>query len=105
MSLNGKVDIIIDAIKNLVEYYTLFSTMLDAKKKTDLKVFEKMEEFFGSLKESMLKIDLSQQYSISHESISNMIFSLEMNLKEKLAPLLKLVHLMPTDALFVKQVM
>lgn len=65
LSLHSKLDIIIDAIKKLMEYYTSFSTKLDAKTETYLKVFAKMEDFLGSLKESMSKIDISHSSSIS----------------------------------------
>ncbi|CAI9266319.1 unnamed protein product [Lactuca saligna] len=68
-SLHGKVDIIVDAIKKLVEYYTFFSTKLDAMTETYSKLFAKMEEFLESLKESMSKINLSHSSSISQESM------------------------------------
>lgn len=48
-----------------MEYSTSFSTKLDVKIETDSKVFAKMEEFLGSLKESTSKIDLSYSSSVS----------------------------------------
>ncbi|CAI9277628.1 unnamed protein product [Lactuca saligna] len=59
--LHDKVDAIADAITKLVEYNTSFSINFDAKSDKDSKVFEKLDEFLGSLKESMSKVDLSQQ--------------------------------------------
>ncbi|CAI9267456.1 unnamed protein product [Lactuca saligna] len=58
--LHGMDDVNVDAIKKLVEYKNLYSTKLDAKSEQDSKVFEKLEEFLGSLKESRSKVGLSQ---------------------------------------------
>ena len=58
-------------------------------------MFYKLEEFQGSLKESLSKLDLSQQSTVSQDSISKMNDSLESNLKVELGPLLQLVNLMP----------
>lgn len=101
---HGKVDVIVDAIIKLVEYNILFSTKLEAKTDTYSKVFEKLLEFLGSLKEYLSKLELSQQSDVYHESISKMISSLETNLKTELAPLLKLVLLMPMNVPHVKKV-
>ncbi|CAH1434127.1 unnamed protein product [Lactuca virosa] len=87
-----------------VEYNTTFSTNLDVKNGSDSKVFSKLDELWGSLKESKSKVDLSQQSTFSIESILTIISSLEANLKAKLAPLLKFVHVMPTNAPPVKPV-
>lgn len=67
-------------------------------------MFDKLEDFLGSLKESLSKLDLSTQTVVSPDSISKMISSLESNLKAELAPLLKLVTLMPRISPSVKQV-
>ncbi|CAI9288188.1 unnamed protein product [Lactuca saligna] len=64
---------------------------------------KKLEELVGSLKESLSKLDLSQQSVVSQDSISNMISSIESNLKDELSPLLKLVMLMPTSTQPVNQ--
>lgn len=88
MSLHSKVDVLADAIKKIVEYNTLFSTKLEAKTKLDSTVFDKLEEFLGCRKESLSKLDLTQQST----------FSLV------LGPLLKLVNMIPTDAPPIKQV-
>ncbi|CAI9282985.1 unnamed protein product [Lactuca saligna] len=63
--LHGKVDVIADSITKLVEYHTSFSTKFDAKLDQDSKVFRKLEEFLGSLKESMSKINLSKKSFVS----------------------------------------
>lgn len=103
-NLHSKMDVIVDAIKKLVEYNSLFSTTLEAKTTSDQKVFYKLEEFQGSLKESLSKLDLSQQSTVSQDSISKMNDSLESNLKVELGPLLQLVNLMPINVPPVKQV-
>ncbi|CAH1447373.1 unnamed protein product [Lactuca virosa] len=64
-TLHGKVDVISDVVAKLVEYNTSYSTKLDAKTEQDSKVFENMEEFMSSLKESLSKLHLSQQYYVS----------------------------------------
>lgn len=69
-NLHGKVDVIANAITMLVEYHNSFSTKRDAKTDHDSKVFEKLEDLLGSLKESMSKIDISHQSVVSQESIS-----------------------------------
>lgn len=51
-----------------------------------------------SLKESISKLDSSPKSFISHDSLIQMFSSLESNLTADLAPILKLVNLMPTDA-------
>ncbi|CAI9272473.1 unnamed protein product [Lactuca saligna] len=102
--VEDSVDAIVEAIKKLVEYNTLFSTKLEATTKTDSKVFEKMEEFLGSLKEYFSKLDLSQQSAVSQESISKLISSIESNIKTKIEPIMMLVLLLPTNSLAMKHV-
>ncbi|CAI9288394.1 unnamed protein product [Lactuca saligna] len=97
-TLHDKIDVVIDAIKKLVEHYTSFTSKFDAKTDVDSKVFSKMEDFWGSLNESISKIDTSHTSSISQEYMSQIFSSLETNLKVELAPLLKCVNMMPTDA-------
>ncbi|CAI9285142.1 unnamed protein product [Lactuca saligna] len=98
LSLHGKIDVVSKTIRKLLENYTSFSTK-------DSQVFTKMEEFVGSLKESILKMDTCHIYYVSQESLSHMISSFKSNLKAELAPRLKLVNLMPTDAPPIKIVM
>ncbi|CAI9290329.1 unnamed protein product [Lactuca saligna] len=63
--LHGKVYVVVDAIPKLVEYNTTYSTKLDVKSEQNCKVFAKLEEFFSSIKESISKIDLSTQSTVS----------------------------------------
>lgn len=86
LSLPSKVDVLAEAVKNIVEYNSLFSNKFESKIETDSKLFNKLEEFSESLKESFLKLDMSQQTVVSPYLISQMIFSLEQNLKFELAP-------------------
>ncbi|CAI9261973.1 unnamed protein product [Lactuca saligna] len=97
-----EVDIIVDAIIRIVELFSLLITKIDSKTEFDTKVFSKLEEFLGSWKESLSKLHVSPPSSISQESLSKMLSTLENNLKVELAPVLQLVKLMATDAPFVK---
>lgn len=63
--LHGNINVIVDAITKLVQYHTSFSTKFNAKTEIDSKLFDKLEELLGSLKESMSNIDLSQQSFVS----------------------------------------
>ncbi|CAI9263245.1 unnamed protein product [Lactuca saligna] len=103
-SLEGNIDIVVEAIKKLVEYYTSFASKSDVKTDSDSNVLDKLAEFLGSLKESLLKIATSHCISVSQDSLSQMFSSFETIIKDKLAPLLKLVNLMPTNSPTVKMV-
>ncbi|CAI9290597.1 unnamed protein product [Lactuca saligna] len=83
---------------------TLFSTKLEAKAKSDSKVFDKLEEFLVSLMESLSKLDFLNNLHSLQIRFSNIISSLELNLKAELAPLRQVVNLMPTNVPPVKQV-
>lgn len=61
-------------------------------------MFEHLEELLGGLKTYLSKIGVNPTFSISKESILKMFSSMEFSLNAELAPLLRLVHLMPTDA-------
>ncbi|CAH1440244.1 unnamed protein product [Lactuca virosa] len=63
--LHGKVDVATDPIVKLLDYNTTYSTNLDVKSDQDSKVFAKLEEFFSSIKESVSKIDISTQSTVS----------------------------------------
>lgn len=63
--IHGKVDVIVDVIAKLVEFNNSYSTKFDAKTEQDTKVFEKLEEFLSNLKESLSKVDISQQSLVS----------------------------------------
>ncbi|CAI9285896.1 unnamed protein product [Lactuca saligna] len=77
---------------------------LDAKTESYSKVFEKFEEFLSNIKETISQAALSNQSSVSQEAITQMISSIEANLKKELAPLLEVVLLPPTNAPPTKQV-
>ncbi|CAI9278669.1 unnamed protein product [Lactuca saligna] len=63
--LHNKVDVVATAITKLVEFNTDYSTKLEEKLEKDSQVFEKIEEFLSSIKETILKVDLSNQSSVS----------------------------------------
>ncbi|CAI9291685.1 unnamed protein product [Lactuca saligna] len=98
LTLHVKINVVVEAIKKLVEYYTSFTTKFDTQIDVDSKVFAKLEEFVGSLKESISKLDTSHTSFVTQGSLSNMFSSLETYLKVELAPFLKLVNLMPSNA-------
>ncbi|CAI9290566.1 unnamed protein product [Lactuca saligna] len=89
--LYGKVDVVVNAIAKLVAYNTGYSTKRDVKTETDSKVFAKLREFSSSIKESISKVGLLNQYSVIDETITQMIFSIEANLKKELAPIFELI--------------
>ncbi|CAI9290536.1 unnamed protein product [Lactuca saligna] len=98
-ALNTKVDIVATGVTKVVEFHNSLLIKIDTKLEFDYKRFSKFEELVGSLKELISKLGSSSQSSISQESFSKMFLSLESSLKTDLAPLLKLVDLMPTNAL------
>lgn len=67
-------------------------------------MFEKVEEFLSGIEETLSKVDLANQSTISQESISNMVSNIESNIKVKLARILSLVLRLPTNAPCVVQV-
>ncbi|CAI9265623.1 unnamed protein product [Lactuca saligna] len=103
MLLHGKVDIISTAITRLVEFNE-YTNQFQTKYEKDEKVFEKVEEFVSGIKDTLLKVDLSNQSHISQESILVMVSNIESNIKVDLAPILSLVFLLLTNAPRVAQV-
>ncbi|CAH1422081.1 unnamed protein product [Lactuca virosa] len=57
--LHGKVDVVADSITKLVEYNTSYSTKLNAKTEHDSKVFNKLEEFLSSIKDTLLQVSFT----------------------------------------------
>ncbi|CAI9288672.1 unnamed protein product [Lactuca saligna] len=80
--LYGKVDVITTAITKLVEFNSEYTNKLEAKSEKDTQMFEKMEEFLSSIKESLSKS----------------------NIKSEIAPILDLVLCLPTNAPHAMQV-
>ncbi|CAI9281696.1 unnamed protein product [Lactuca saligna] len=103
--LHSKVDVVVDAITKLVEFNTDYLTKLEAKSEKDSKVFAKLEEFLSSIKESISKVDVSTQSTVSQETTSLLISKIETNIKTDLAPILELVLLFPMNAPRVVQVL
>ena len=62
---HNKVDVTVTAITKLVVFNTEYSNKLEAKSEKDSQVFEKLEEYLSSIKESILKVDLSNQSTVS----------------------------------------
>ncbi|CAH1449341.1 unnamed protein product [Lactuca virosa] len=96
--LHGKVDVIIGAITHLVKFDNEYTKEFQANSKPDEKVFEKVEEFLSGIKDTFLKVDLSNQSNISQESISMMVSNIKSNIKDELATILSLVLRLPTNA-------
>lgn len=67
-------------------------------------MFVKLEEFLSSIKQSILKVDRSTQSSVSQESISQLISTIETNIKVDLAPILDLILILPTNVPHILQV-
>lgn len=70
MTLHGKINVGAKAITKILEYYNSFVTNFDRKSHVDPKVYAKLEEFLGSLKESFLKSDTSSISSVAQVSLS-----------------------------------
>ena len=68
--LHSKVDVVANAIKKLVEFNTDYSTKRAEKSEKYSHVFAKLEEFLTSIKDSILQVAISNQSSVSQESIS-----------------------------------
>ncbi|CAI9298587.1 unnamed protein product [Lactuca saligna] len=97
-NIHTKVNIFVDAFKNIVELYTSLIIKVDFKSESNYKHFVKLEELLGNVKGLVSKLNVSPSYSVSQELLSKMYSSLESNLRFDLAPLMKFVNLMPTDA-------
>lgn len=104
-TLRSDVDVIIDAVKKVVMYFTSLSTIVDSKPESDSKVFAKLEAFLLSLTKIVSKLDFSPNSSVSQESLFQLFSYLETSLKAKLTPLLKFLNLMPTDSPPIKTCM
>lgn len=93
--LDKKADVIAEVMAPMIEDITTFnkdySHDLKFKPEKDDKLFKKVEEFYSEFKETLLKVDLSTQSSISEESISAMISNIESSIKDELALILNLV--------------
>lgn len=59
--LHDKVDVISSVVTQLVEFDIEYMNQLAAKSEKDSKVFDQLEDFSSGIKESMSKVDLSQQ--------------------------------------------
>ncbi|CAH1422497.1 unnamed protein product [Lactuca virosa] len=95
--LHSKVDVVVDIIKKLVDFNTNYSNKLEAKSEKDSQVFAKLEEFQFSIKESISKASLSNQSSVSQESSSQLISTIETNIKAELALIIELVLRLPMN--------
>lgn len=99
---NEKIDVVASAttrsIEDLIAFNKDYSNDLKVKTKKGEKMFEKVEVFLINFKETLSKVDLPCQSSISQESISAMVSSIESCFKEKLAPILNLVIRLPINA-------
>lgn len=58
LTLHTNIDVIAATVTKIVESYNSTSTKFNAKIESDSKVFTMMEDFLGSLKESLSKLDL-----------------------------------------------
>lgn len=96
--LRTKVDVVATAITNLIEFNTDYLTKLEEKSEKDTQVFAKLEEFLTSIKESISKADISSQSFVSQEAISQLISTIETNMKAELTPILELVLQLPMNA-------
>lgn len=99
--MNKKVDLLMGATTRLVEDITAFnndySGDLKSKFEEDGKTFEKVDKSLSDFQETLSKVALSSQSSISQEYISAMISSIESRFKTELVPIPNLVLCLPTN--------
>lgn len=100
--LHKKINAIANATTRLIDDITAFNMDylkdLKVKSEKDDKVFEKVEDFLSNFKETMSKVNLSSQSSISQDSIYSMVLSIETSIKEELALILNMVLRLPINA-------
>ncbi|CAH1422834.1 unnamed protein product [Lactuca virosa] len=75
--LHEKVHVVAGAITHLVKRNKVHSKDHKDKSEIDDNVFEKVEEFLSSIKDTLTKVDLSNQSSISEECISKMVSNIK----------------------------
>ncbi|CAI9264460.1 unnamed protein product [Lactuca saligna] len=102
VSLNKKVDVLANATTQLVEDITTFNKDypgdLKFNFKQHAKVFEKVDKYLSDFQENFSNVVLSSPSSISKESISAMVSTVESNFKLELAHILDMVLRPPTNA-------
>ncbi|CAI9271777.1 unnamed protein product [Lactuca saligna] len=86
--LHNKVDIVADAVTKLDEYHTSMNS----------KEFVHLQGLLEKVKEKISKLEIPPSSTVSQESISQMLSSLETRLKADFDRLLKYINLMPTVA-------
>ncbi|CAI9272298.1 unnamed protein product [Lactuca saligna] len=101
-NLYTKIDIVVDVVMKIVEFCNSLLTKFNLKSESDSKHFVKLEELLRNVKELISKLVVSASSLVSQESFSQMFSLLESNLRVDLAPLLKLVNFMPSDAPLIK---
>ncbi|CAI9300260.1 unnamed protein product [Lactuca saligna] len=97
-TLNMMAVTIVAPITKLFELHNSLLSNIDTNLEYDSKSFAKLDELLGSFNKLLSKLGSSSQSSSSQESFSKIFCSLESTLKADLAPLLKLVNLMPSNA-------
>lgn len=102
VSVNKKVDLVAITTTRLIEDLTAFNKNyyddLNVKTEKDEKVFEKIDKFLFDYKKSLSKVDLLSQSSISQDSISEIVSSIESSSTTELAPVINLVLRLPMNA-------
>lgn len=94
--LHAKVDVIVGVVTRLVEF-NMYTKQPEAKSENDAMVFENMEGFLPGVKELFMD-DLSNKLTISPESLSFMVLTIELNIKTELAPIRNLILSLPANA-------
>lgn len=102
--LHSKVHVIVGAVTCLVKFNNEYTKQLQANSEKDEKAFEKVEDFLSGIKDSLSRVELSNQSTSSQKSISKMVSNTESNIKAELAPILSLVLCLPKNSPRVVQV-
>ncbi|CAI9262167.1 unnamed protein product [Lactuca saligna] len=96
-TLHTKLDIIAFVVTNVVKWYQSLISKLDKIVELDTQSFSKIEDSLINLNDLVSKIGSSSSL-INHDSLFQKFASLESTLKAELAPLSKLLNLMPMNA-------
>lgn len=97
-SLHTKVDINVDAVTKVIEWYISLAPKIKKKAEVDVQSFKKLDKLLGDLKDLVSKSGSSSSSLLTLEFLTHKFRLLESTIHNELAPLAKLVKLMPTDA-------
>lgn len=97
-SLHKKVDIIVDAITKVVEWYHSLIPHVEKMAEDEVNSFGSIKKVLVELKALVLKFGFVSSLLITPELLSEKFQLLESTIQKELAPLAEPINLMPTNA-------